>query len=404
MTHTKRVLLIIAGGIAAYKSLTLIRKLREHEIAVRCVLTKAATQFVTPLSVGALSGGKTYTDLFSLTDEQEMGHIRLSREADLIVVAPTSADLIAKAANGLADDLASTVLLATDKPVLMAPSMNTEMWQHPATQRNLSVLAKDGVRFVGPGEGDLACGEVGPGRLTEPDEIFAAINKMLAGVSQDLTSVSTLVTSGPTQEPIDPVRYIGNRSSGKQGHAIAQALANLGANVTLVTGPTNEPDPTHTKVVHIQTAEEMLAACLETLPVDVAVCAAAVSDWRTSVPANNKIKRNRKTHHLELIENPDILARLSASTPTRPALVVGFAAETETVIENAVKKRLSKGCDWIMANDVSQEFSVFGSTQNKVHLIDEAGTEDWPATSKTVIAERLAERIASKVGRKSIVR
>ena len=404
MTHTKSVLLIIAGGIAAYKSLTLIRKLREHEIAVRCVLSKAATQFVTPLSVGALSGGKAYTDLFSLTDEQEMGHIRLSREADLIVVAPASADLIAKAANGLADDLASTVLLATDKPVLMAPSMNTEMWQHPATQRNLSVLAKDGVRFVGPGEGDLACGEVGPGRLTEPDEIFATVNKMLAGVSQDLTSVSTLVTSGPTQEPIDPVRYIGNRSSGKQGHAIAQALANLGANVTLVTGPTNEPDPTHTKVVHIQTAEQMLAACLETLPVDVAVCAAAVSDWRTSVPANNKIKRNSKTHHLELIENPDILARLSASTPTRPALVVGFAAETETVIENAVKKRLSKGCDWIMANDVSQEFSVFGSTQNKVHLIDEGGTEDWPATSKTVIAERLAERIASKIGHKSIVR
>ena len=402
MTHTKRVLLIISGGIAAYKSLTLIRRLREHEIGVRCVLSKAATQFVTPLTVGALSGEKAYTHLFSLTDEQEMGHIRLSREADLIVVAPATADLIAKAANGLADDLASTVLLATDKPVLMAPSMNTVMWQHPATQRNLSVLANDGVRFVGPSEGDLACGEVGPGRLTEPDEIFAMINKMLAGVSQDLASVSTLVTSGPTQEPIDPVRYIGNRSSGKQGHAIAQALANLGANVTLVTGPTSESDPIHTKVVHIETADQMLAACLETLPVDVAVCAAAVSDWRTASPANNKIKRSGKTRRLELIENPDILARLSASTPSRPGLVVGFAAETEAVIENAAKKRLSKGCDWIVANDVSQEFGVFGSTQNKVHLIDEAGTENWPVTSKTIIAERLAARIASKIGRKGV--
>ena len=404
MTHTKRVLLIISGGIAAYKSLTLIRRLREHEIGVRCVLSKAATQFVTPLTVGALSGGKTYTDLFSLTDEQEMGHIRLSREADLIVVAPASADLIAKAANGLADDLASTVLLATDKPVLMAPSMNTVMWHHPATQRNFSTLAKDGVRFMGPGEGDLACGEVGPGRVSEPDEIFAMVEKMLSGGSQDLASVSTLVTSGPTQEPIDPVRYIGNRSSGKQGHAIAKALANLGADVTLVTGPTSESDPIHTKVVHIQTAEQMLAACLETLPVDVAVCAAAVSDWRTSLPANNKIKRSGKTRRLELIENPDILARLSASTSTRPALVVGFAAETESVVENAVKKRLNKGCDWIVANDVSQEFGVFGGTQNKVHLIDEAGTEDWPATSKTIIAERLAERIAAKIGHKSIVR
>ena len=403
MTHTKRVLLIISGGIAAYKSLTLIRRLREHEIAVRCVLSKGATQFVTPLTVGALSGGKTYTELFSLTDEQEMGHIRLSREADLIVVAPASADLIAKAANGLADDLASTVLLATDKPVLMAPSMNTVMWHHPATQRNLSALAKDGVRFMGPGEGDLACGEVGPGRVSEPDEIFAMVEKMLSGGSQDLASVSTLVTSGPTQEPIDPVRYIGNRSSGKQGHAIAKALANLGADVTLVTGPTSESDPIHTKVVHIQTAEQMLAACLETLPVDVAVCAAAVSDWRTSLPANNKIKRSGKTRRLELIENPDILARLSASTSTRPALVVGFAAETESVIENAVKKRLNKGCDWIVANDVSQEFGVFGGTQNKVHLIDEAGTEDWPATSKTIIAERLAARIASKIGHKSII-
>ena len=403
MTQTKRVLLIISGGIAAYKTLTLIRRLREHEIAVRCVLSNAATKFVTPLTVGALSGGKAYTDLFSLTDEQEMGHIRLSREADLLVVAPASADLIAKAANGLADDLASTVLLATDKPVLMAPSMNTEMWQHPATQRNLSILANDGVRFVGPSAGDLACGEVGPGRLTEPDEIFATIEEMLAGVSQDLASVSTLVTSGPTQEPIDPVRYLGNRSSGKQGHAIAQALANLGADVTLITGPTSESDPTRTKVIHIQTAEQMLAACLEILPVDVAVCAAAVSDWRTSLPANNKIKRTGKTHHLELIENPDILARLSVSTPTRPALVVGFAAETESVIENAVKKRLSKGCDWIVANDVSQEFGVFGGTQNKVHLIDEAGTEDWPATSKIIIAERLAARIASKINRMSVI-
>ncbi|HIN93274.1 MAG TPA: bifunctional phosphopantothenoylcysteine decarboxylase/phosphopantothenate--cysteine ligase CoaBC [Alphaproteobacteria bacterium] len=403
MTDTKRILLIISGGIAAYKSLTLIRRLRERNIAVRCVLSVAAAKFVTPLTVGALSGDKVYTDLFSLTDEQEMGHIRLSREADLVVVAPASADLLAKAANGLADDLASTILLATDKPVLIAPSMNTEMWEHPATQRNLAILAGDGVHRVGPDEGDLACGEIGAGRVAEPDNILATIEAMLAGTLSDLASVRALVTSGPTQEPIDPVRYIGNRSSGKQGYAIAQALAALGADVTLITGPTKEPDPLRARVIRIQTAEEMLAACLKALPVDVAVCAAAVSDWRASVPANQKIKRSGKPQHLELIENPDILGRLSAAQPNRPTLVVGFAAETESVIENATKKRLTKGCDWIIANDVSQKSGVFGSTHNKVHVIDEIGVEDWPVASKAVIAERLAARIASKIACRSIV-
>ena len=403
MTDTKRILLIISGGIAAYKSLTLIRRLRERNIAVRCVLSVAAAKFVTPLTVGTLSGDKVYTDLFSLTDEQEMGHIRLSREADLVVVAPASADLLAKAANGLADDLASTILLATDKPVLIAPSMNTEMWEHPATQRNLAILAGDGVHRVGPDEGDLACGEIGAGRVAEPDNILATIEAMLAGTLSDLASVRALVTSGPTQEPIDPVRYIGNRSSGKQGYAIAQALAALGADVTLITGPTKEPDPLRARVIRIQTAEEMLAACLKALPVDVAVCAAAVSDWRASVPANQKIKRSGKPQHLELIENPDILGRLSAAQPNRPTLVVGFAAETESVIENATKKRLTKGCDWIIANDVSQKSGVFGSTHNKVHVIDEIGVEDWPVASKAVIAERLAARIASKIACRSIV-
>lgn len=403
MTDTKRILLIISGGIAAYKSLTLIRRLRERNIAVRCVLSVAAAKFVTPLTVGALSGDKVYSDLFSLTDEQEMGHIRLSREADLVVVAPASADLLAKAANGLADDLASTILLATDKPVLIAPSMNTEMWEHPATQRNLAILAGDGVHRVGPDEGDLACGEIGAGRVAEPDNILATIEAMLAGTLSDLASVRALVTSGPTQEPIDPVRYIGNRSSGKQGYAIAQALAALGADVTLITGPTKEPDPLRARVIRIQTAEEMLAACLKALPVDVAVCAAAVSDWRASVPANQKIKRSGKPQHLELIENPDILGRLSAAQPNRPTLVVGFAAETESVIENATKKRLTKGCDWIIANDVSQKSGVFGSTHNKVHVIDEIGVEDWPVASKAVIAERLAARIASKIACRSIV-
>ena len=403
MTDTKRILLIISGGIAAYKSLTLIRRLRERNIAVRCVLSVAAAKFVTPLTVGALSGDKVYSDLFSLTDEQEMGHIRLSREADLVVVAPASADLLAKAANGLADDLASTILLATDKPVLIAPSMNTEMWEHPATQRNLAILAGDGVHRVGPDEGDLACGEIGAGRVAEPDSILATIEAMLANTSSDLASVRALVTSGPTQEPIDPVRYIGNRSSGKQGYAIAQALAALGADVTLITGPTKEPDPLRARVIRIQTAEEMLAACLKALPVDVAVCAAAVSDWRASVPANQKIKRSGKSQHLELIENPDILGRLSAAQPNRPTLVVGFAAETESVIENATKKRLTKGCDWIIANDVSQKSGVFGSTHNKVHVIDEIGVEDWPVASKAVIAERLAARIASKIACRSIV-
>ena len=397
MADTRSVLLIIAGGIGAYKSLVLIRRLRERGFSVRCVLTAAATRFVTPLTVGALSGEKVYTDLFSLNDEQEMGHIRLSRESDLVVVAPATADLIAKAACGLADDLASTILLATDKPVLLAPAMNKEMWDHPATKRNMARLENDGLHRVGPNTGDLACGEVGDGRVAEPEEILKAIEILVTGKTGKLSAVRTLVTSGPTIEPLDPVRFIGNRSSGKQGHAIAQALSNLGAEVTLVTGPTKEPDPSHAKVIRIETAEQMLSACIRCLPVDVAVCAAAVSDWRAMTPKNQKIKRNGKTRRLELIENPDILAYLSADNSARPRLVIGFAAETESVLENAKKKLLAKGCDWIIANDVSAGSRVFGSEENTVYIVDKQRCESWPKASKTTVAEHIAARIASEV-------
>jgi len=401
--ENKRILLIIAGGIAAYKSLDLIRRLKERGAAVRVVLTKGGSQFVTPLSVAALSGDKVYGDLFSLTDESEMGHIRLSREADLIVVAPASADLIAKMAGGDADDLASTVLLATDKKVLIAPTMNTRMWLHPATQRNLAVLQQDGIGIVAPAEGDLACGEVGRGRMVEPAAIVAAIEQALAAPGEGpLAAVRALVTSGPTHEPIDPVRYIANRSSGKQGHAIAAALGALGAEVTLVTGPTAEADPPRARVVRIETAEQMLAACAAALPVDVAVCAAAVADWRIAEPANRKTKRDGKPPRLELVENPDILKTLSRKGRKRPTLVIGFAAETEEVIANAKHKRLDKGCDWILANDVSAKTGVFGSARNQVHLIDQHGVESWPAAAKTEIAQRLARRIADAISAKGI--
>jgi phosphopantothenoylcysteine decarboxylase/phosphopantothenate--cysteine ligase len=395
MVAGKRVLLIVAGGIAAYKVLELIRRLRERGAAVRCILTRGGAQFVTPLSLQALSGDKVYGDLFSLTDESEMGHIRLSREADLVVVAPATADILARMAAGIADDLATTALLATDKPVLVAPAMNAQMWAHPATHANLATLERRGVRRVGPNSGDLACGEVGPGRMAEPMEILAAIEAFFAEqADKPLDGVKALVTSGPTYEAIDPVRYIANRSSGKQGHAIAAALARLGASTTLVSGPTRLADPAGVSVVPIESAREMLAACQAALPVDVAVCAAAVADWRVAKVAPGKIKKTGgRPPALELAENPDILATLSAAGNARPRLVIGFAAETDDVVDNAVAKRRKKNCDWIVANDVSPASGTFGGDRNTVHLVTESGIEAWPPLSKDEVAMRLARRI-----------
>jgi len=392
----KRILLIIAGGIAAYKSLELVRRLRERGAAVRAILTKGGAQFVTPLSLAALTEDKVYQDLFSLTDESEMGHIELSRSADLLVVAPASADLMAKMAAGLADDLASTALLATDNPVLLAPAMNVRIWRHPATEANLRTLRARGVASVGPNEGDMACGEFGPGRLAEPLEIVAAIEAHFKAAAP-LRGRRALVTSGPTHEAIDPVRYIANRSSGKQGHAIAAALARLGAATTLVTGPSHEPEPPGVAVVHIESAREMLAAALAALPADVAVCAAAVSDWRPADAAEQKLKKNGETPHLALVENPDILATLGHGGNRRPRLVVGFAAETENVVAYATAKRLKKGCDWILANDVSPARGTFGGDANTIHLVSAEGVEDWPTMSKVEVAERLAARIAASL-------
>jgi len=398
MLHGKRVLLIISGGIAAYKSLELIRLLRKRGLAVRCILTRGGAQFVTPLSVSALTEDKVYTDLFSLTDEAEMGHIQLSRDADLVVVAPASADILAKMAQGLADDLASTTLLATDKPVMVAPAMNVRMWQHEATQSNLAALLERGVRIIGPDEGDMACGEFGPGRLVEPDEISGVITAYFSD-SSPLAGKRALVTSGPTHEPIDPVRYIANRSSGRQGHAIAAALARQGAETTLVSGPTNLPDPAGVDVVHIETAQQMLEACQAALPADVAICAAAVADWRVDTEAKEKVKKTKgKLPTLNMAENPDVLATLSAAGNKRPLLVVGFAAETENIVANAQSKRESKGCDWLLANDVSPESGTFGGADNTIHLVSADGVEDWPRMSKEDVAERLAERVAATLG------
>ena len=393
----RRILLVISGGIAAYKSLDLIRRLRERGAAVRCVMTQAAERFITPLSVASLSEDKVYTDLWSLTDESEMGHIRLSREADLIVVAPASADFLARIAAGLANDLATTVMLASDKPVLAAPAMNVQMWLHPATQSNLTMLRARGVTTVGPGAGALACGEVGSGRMAEPLEIVAAIEGFFAAAGS-LAGRRALVTSGPTYEPIDPVRFIGNRSSGKQGNAIAAALARRGAEVTLVSGPSDQPPPAGAALVRIETAREMLAACEAALPVDIAVCAAAVGDWRVAEPFAAKVKKNGKAPPaLALTENPDILATLSRAGNARPVLVVGFAAETEKVIENAQAKRRAKGCDWLLANDVSGG-GVFGADRNTLHLIEEGSVETWADLLKSELAERLADRIAQHLG------
>ena len=398
MLHGKRILLIISGGIAAYKSLDLIRRLRGRGAEVRCVLTAGGARFVTPLSVAALSEDKVYSDLFFLTDENEMGHIRLSREADLLVVAPASAGFMAKMARGLADDLASTVLLATDKPVMIAPAMNVRMWEHPATRANVETLRDRGIHLIGPVEGDMACGEFGPGRMSEPLDILAEIERFL-GDNSPLSARRALVTSGPTHEPIDPVRYIANRSSGRQGHAIAGALARLGAETVLVTGPTHEPDPPGVTVMRIETAVDMLAACQAALPADVAVCAAAVSDWRVAEPARQKRKKNGgEAPMLALTENPDVLATLAAPGNARPALVVGFAAETERVIEHARAKREKKGCDWILANVVGPETGTFGGEMNTVHLVEAGAVESWPRMTKTQVAEKLAHRIAERLG------
>ncbi len=401
----KRILLIISGGIAAYKTLDLIRQLQSHGAAVRCVLTAGGAHFVTPLSLAALTGDKVYCDLLSLTDESEMGHIRLSRAADLLVVAPATADILAKMAHGHADDLASTVLLATDKPVLVAPAMNSQMWAHPATRRNVAALTKDGIRSVGPMAGDLACGEIGPGRMAEPAEIVAAIDAALrAGADGPLSGARILVTGGPTREPIDPVRFIANRSSGKQSFALAGALAARGAEVVLVSGPTELADPPGLRVEHVETANEMLAACQVALPADVAICAAAVADWRVAKPAEQKIKRGAQSSQtIELVANPDILKTLSAAGPARPTLVIGFAAETENVIDNATLKRAAKGCDWIIANDVSPQTGVFGGDHNKVFLIDQNGAEEWPSATKAEIAARLADRIADAIAERGLV-
>ncbi|WP_420403036.1 bifunctional phosphopantothenoylcysteine decarboxylase/phosphopantothenate--cysteine ligase CoaBC [Nisaea sp.] len=395
MATGKRVLLIVGGGIAAYKSLELVRLLRKRGVAVRAVLTKAGAEFVTPLSLSALTEDKVYSELFSLTDEAEMGHIQLSRSADLVVVAPATADLLAKMRAGLATDLASTLLLATDTDVLAAPAMNVRMWSHAATQENVQVLKERGIAFIGPDEGDMACGEYGPGRMAEPEAIAEAVMARLDPSARPLAGKRAVVTSGPTHEPIDPVRYIANRSSGKQGHAIAAALAAAGAEVTLVTGPTREPDPAGVTVRHIETAREMLAGVEAALPADIAIFAAAVADWRVAAEAGQKLKKDGsgKVPSLAMTENPDILKTISGLGGSRPALVVGFAAETEKVVRHASEKRARKGCDWILANDVSPATGTFGGEANTIHLITGAGSEDWPKLTKKEVAERLAARI-----------
>ena len=409
MKH-KRILLIIGGGIAAYKCLDLIRRLRDEGVSVRAVMTRAAIQFVTPLSVGALTNERVFTDLFDLNDEQEIGHIRLSREADLLIVAPATADLLAKMAGGHADDLASTVLMATDKPVLVAPAMNPRMWLNPPTRRNVAQLEADGITFVGPNTGEMAeRNEAGPGRLAEVPEIIAAAQAILAKPKTPLRAVGNeaplagrhvLVTSGPTHEPIDPVRYIANRSSGKQGHAIAAAARALGARVTLVTGPVALADPPGVDIVHVETAAEMLAAVRESLPADVGVFAAAVADWRPSATPKEKLKKSGKeAPAIALIENPDILATIAKPGTKRPALVIGFAAETRDVVAYAKKKREAKGADWIAANDVSPKRGVFGGDANTVHLVTGAGVEDWPTLTKDKVAEQLMQRAAQFLNR-----
>ena len=390
----KSVLLVISGGIAAVKCPDLIRRLSALDISTRCILTPSGAKFVTPLSLAALSGDNVYDDLFSLTDESQMGHIELSREADLVLVVPATAHILARMASGLADDLATTALLATDKPVMVAPAMNVRMWEHAATVQNLNILRQRGVVVIGPEEGEMACGEFGYGRMSEPEDIVKKIKEYFCQGNR-LSGKRALVTSGPTFEAIDPVRYIANRSSGKQGHAIANALARLGADTTLVSGPSNEPDPSGVSVVHVQNARDMLAACESALPADIVVCAAAVSDWRTSKQSQSKLKKcGSVSDVLELTLNPDILANLSKPSNKRPSLVVGFAAETDDIIAHATQKRTSKGCDWIVANDVSSGTDTFGGDHNTVNLITADRIENWPKMSKRQVAGKLALRIA----------
>ena len=397
--QNKNLLLVISGGIAAYKSLDLIRRLRERGASVRCVMTEAAQEFVTPMTVGALTGDTVFTNIWDRDAEQDIGHIRLAREADLIVVAPATADLMAKMANGLGNDLASTVLLAADSPILVAPAMNPAMWNNPATQRNLDTLDGDGVSFVGPNEGEMAeSGETGFGRMSEPMEIVGAVEDMLDDRPRPLLARTAIVTSGPTREEIDPVRYISNHSSGKQGHAIAEELARAGAEVILVSGPVSIPDPADVTVVNVTSAMEMQDAVERSLPADIAVFVAAVADWRMDHQADEKIKKDGsgKIPALSMIENPDILKGVGTRKTDRPALVIGFAAETEKLAEHARAKLAKKGADWIVANDVSPENNVFGGDENSVVLVSKSGDEAWPKSSKQDVAERLVERIAER--------
>ncbi len=407
MLKGKRILVIMGGGIAAYKVLDVIRELRRGGADTRVIMTKAAKQFVTPLSAASLSGDQVYDDMFDLKDETEIGHIQLSRDADLLLVAPATADLMAKMANGLCDDLATTCLLATDKPVMIAPAMNVRMWQHAATQENLRTLQSRSVTVVGPDEGEMACGEFGPGRLAEPVAIAKAVADHFSAPfsttpetgSLPLSGKRVLVTAGPTHEPIDPVRYIANRSSGKQGYAIAKAAVELGAHVSLVSGPVHIDIPPGVEMISVESAREMLKATKEELPVDVGIFTAAVADWRTKSAANQKMKK-RKSHatpKLELAENPDILATVSKLKKNRPQLVVGFAAETEKVVEHAQAKRKRKGCDWIIANDVSEDSGVMGGSRNTVHIITGDGVEDWPEMDKDEVARKLMALIAEEI-------
>ena len=403
MSDGKRVLLIISGGISAYKSLELIRELKLKNIKVRCILTTAGSQFVTPLSLKTLTEDKIYQDLFSLTDTNEIGHIELSRDADLIVIAPATANIIAKMRAGIADDLATTALIATDKPVLVAPSMNVRMWEHPATQSNMMELRQRGIYTIGPESGDMACGEHGVGRMSEPPAIAQKINEMLLKDNQIIKNIEqksligrkAIVTSGPTIERIDPVRYLTNHSSGRQGHAVARALAEQGANTVLVSGPTQLPDPRGVTVKRVDSALEMLSACKEFLPADIVICAAAVADWHITNPNPNKIKKNGAPPVIEFVENPDILSEISQLSKNRPHLVVGFAAETQNLIKNAKVKLSQKGCDWIVANDVSAGTETFGGELNTVHIISKTGVESWPTLNKEVIGQRLSTRIST---------
>ena len=400
MLKGKRILLIVTGGIAAFKSLELVRQIRSVGGEVRAILTKSAAEFVTPVSLQALTEDRVYSDLFSLTEESEMGHIQLSRNSDIILVAPATANFLAKMRLGICDDLASTVVLATDKPVIAVPAMNVRMWDHEATQENIITLKDRNIKFIGPNEGEMACGEYGLGRMSEPSEIVSGIQSILEQ-NQPLLGKTALVTAGPTREPIDPVRFIANRSSGKQGYAIAEALAAAGAETTLVTGPTNLPVPSGMRVLKIETADEMLAHCLESLPADVAVCAAAVADWKVANKSEQKIKKQKNINHGNLLlnQNADILKTLSNADNNRPSVVIGFAAETEDILNNGMRKRKEKNCDWILANDVAIGTQTFGGDNNAIHFISQKGTEEWPIMKKEDVARYLAKKIIDEIGR-----